>query len=47
LQLKGQLFYSRRNRRKGKPAALKDNPVLGTDEVLKIAGETEASAAKK
>jgi hypothetical protein len=46
LQLKEQLLYSHRNHRKGKRIALKENSVLGTDKVLKIAGETEASAAK-
>jgi hypothetical protein len=42
-----RLLRSRQNRRKGKRVALKGKFVLSTNEVLEIARETEANAARK
>ena len=42
-----RLLRNRQNRRKGKRVALKGKFVLSTNEVLEIARETEADAARK
>jgi hypothetical protein len=47
LKAQEELLRARQNRRKGKRVALKGKLVLSTDEVLKIARETEASAASR
>jgi hypothetical protein len=47
LMAQERLLRSRQNRRKGKRVALKGKFVLSTNEVLEIARETEANAARK